>query len=126
MSSSTKKEKDPGTMGESHELENPDLEQKPTVDAVRADEGLKILATYTGDREWTPEEEKKLVRKIDLRLLTLLTLSYGLQYYDKALLGQAVSNRVPFFFESLLFGTLTNPHGIGNLWFSRGRGPGHR
>lgn len=100
MTSLAQEGKGPGSKREMHELENPDLEQKPTVDAVEADEGSKVLATYMGDREWTPEEEKKLVRNIDARLLTLLTLSYGLQYYDKALLGQAVSTPSSHFLVS--------------------------
>ncbi|KAF4470370.1 hypothetical protein FALBO_2729 [Fusarium albosuccineum] len=35
----------------------------------------------------SPEEEKKLVRKIDLRLMPLLIISYGLQYLDKTSLA---------------------------------------
>ncbi|CED84380.1 Permease of the major facilitator superfamily [Phaffia rhodozyma] len=33
--------------------------------------------------------ERALVRKIDLLLMPILTISYGLQYYDKAVLGSA-------------------------------------
>ncbi|KAL6355617.1 hypothetical protein LRP88_11220 [Fusarium phalaenopsidis] len=35
----------------------------------------------------SPEDEKKLVRKIDLRLMPLLIVSYGLQYLDKTSLA---------------------------------------
>jgi hypothetical protein len=61
-----------------------------TIDTVHKDEAIKVLATYEGDLHWTPEEEKKLVRKIDFKLLPLLVLTYGLQYYDKAMIAQAV------------------------------------
>ena len=61
-----------------------------TIDTVHKDEAMKVLATYEGDLHWTPEEEKKLVRKIDFKLLPLLVLTYGLQYYDKAMIAQAV------------------------------------
>lgn len=67
-----------------------EMKRQITVDTVHNDEAVKVLANYTGDETWTPQEEKKLVRKIDLRLLTILCLTYGLQYYDKAMLSQAV------------------------------------
>ena len=67
-----------------------ELEKTVTVDTLHNDEALKVLANYAGDEEWTPEEERKLVRKIDRRLLSILCLTYGLQYYDKAMLSQAV------------------------------------
>jgi hypothetical protein len=38
---------------------------------------------------WRPEEEKKLVRRIDKQLMPLLLIMYGLQYYDKVMLSQA-------------------------------------
>lgn len=74
----------------SDEGENP---AKPisTVDDVHNDEALKVLAAYTGDTAWSPSEEKKLRRKIDWRIMPVLCLTYGLQYYDKAMLSQAVS-----------------------------------
>ena len=66
-----------------------DLKATTTIDTVHNDEAVKVLATYAGDEVWTPEEEKRVVRKIDRRLLPLLILTYGLQYYDKAMLSQA-------------------------------------
>ncbi|RFU27781.1 hypothetical protein B7463_g8564, partial [Scytalidium lignicola] len=39
---------------------------------------------------YTNAEEKCLVRRLDIWLLPILMISYGLQYWDKALLGQAV------------------------------------
>ncbi|KAK4495150.1 hypothetical protein PRZ48_013477 [Zasmidium cellare] len=66
-----------------------DVEKTVQVDTVHNDEAMKVLASYDGPLEWTPEEEKKVVRKIDRRLLSLLVLTYGLQYYDKAMLSQA-------------------------------------
>jgi hypothetical protein len=61
------------------------------IDVVHGDEAAKVLNTYTGDEHWSPGEEKKLTRKIDRKLLPILCFSYGLQYYDKAMLSQAVS-----------------------------------
>lgn len=58
-------------------------EDLKTVDTVHNDEALKVLVNYHGEKTWTPEEEKKIRRKIDRRLMPILCISYGLQYYDK-------------------------------------------
>lgn len=79
---------------EQHETTQTQLEglkQTQTIDTIHQDEAIKVLAQYAGDTTWTPQEEKKLVRKIDRKLITLLCITYGLQYYDKAMLSQAVS-----------------------------------
>lgn len=62
-----------------------------TVDTVHRDEALRVLQAYQGDESWSDEEEKKLRRKIDWKLMPVLCVTYGLQYYDKAMLSQAVS-----------------------------------
>jgi hypothetical protein len=67
------------------------IKQTQTVDTVHNDEAMKVLAAYHGDEEWTAAEEKKLSRKLDWKLLPVLCLTYMLQYYDKAMLSQAVS-----------------------------------
>lgn len=67
-----------------------DLKKTITVDTVHNDEGVKVLANYQGELIWTEQEEKKLVKKIDRRLLSIVVTTYGLQYYDKAMLSQAV------------------------------------
>lgn len=69
-----------------------EAKQAVEIDTVHKDEAMKVLATYDGDLHWTPDEEKKLVRRIDKRLMPILILTYGLQYYDKAMLSQAVSS----------------------------------
>ncbi|PLB51437.1 MFS general substrate transporter [Aspergillus steynii IBT 23096] len=78
-----------GKVSSSHVENSNRTEKVKTVDTVHQDEALKVLQNYTGDETWTPAEEKKLVRKIDRKLLPLLCLTYGLQYYDKAMLSQA-------------------------------------
>ena len=60
------------------------------VDTVHQDEAMRVLEAFDGDREWNEEEEKKLRRKLDWRLMPVLCATYGLQYYDKAMLSQAV------------------------------------
>ncbi|KAF4947757.1 hypothetical protein FGADI_10151 [Fusarium gaditjirri] len=59
------------------------------VDTVHQDEAMKVLGAYGGDEAWTEAEEKKLRRKIDWKLMPVLCATYGLQYYDKAMLSQA-------------------------------------
>lgn len=66
-----------------------DLKHTKTIDTIHNDEALRVLAQYAGDASWTPEEEKKLVRRLDRKLISLLVITYGLQYYDKAMLSQA-------------------------------------
>ncbi|KAF7197448.1 putative transporter, partial [Pseudocercospora fuligena] len=53
------------------------------------DEAAKVLNTYDGSPDWTDAEERKLRRKLDWKLMPVLCLTYGLQYYDKAMLSQA-------------------------------------
>lgn len=71
----------------------PPLGPNKTVDTVHNDEALKVFAEYTGEREWSTAEEKRLRRKIDWRLMPVLCITYGLQYYDKAMLSQAVCSQ---------------------------------
>jgi len=73
-----------------------ELKKTITVDTLHKDEALKVLANYQGEETWTEEEEKKLTRKIDRRLLSILCITYGLQYYDKAMLSQAVRSTVMY------------------------------
>lgn len=61
------------------------------VDTVHTDEAMKVLAAYSGDQHYTVQEEKKVRNKIDWRLLPILVVTYGLQYYDKTMISQAVS-----------------------------------
>lgn len=67
-----------------------DLSKVQQVDSLHDDEGAKVLTSYSGDASWTAEEEKALLRKIDIKLLPILFVTYMLQYYDKAMLSQAV------------------------------------
>lgn len=57
------------------------------------DEAAKILINYSAANPhltgWTEAEEASLKRKVDWRLMPVLCATYGLQYYDKAMLSQA-------------------------------------
>ncbi|KAL6229997.1 hypothetical protein BDW75DRAFT_234755 [Aspergillus navahoensis] len=64
-------------------------EHPTAIDTTHTDEAMKVLARYSRDESWEPSDEKRLVRKVDWRLLPLLCLTYRLQYYDKAMLSQA-------------------------------------
>lgn len=66
------------------------------VDLVHNDEALRVLEAYHGDEEWSDEEEKRLRRKLDWKLMPVLCITYGLQYYDKAMLSQAVGQSHDF------------------------------
>jgi hypothetical protein len=59
------------------------------VDTTRSNDVRSILP-HAEDERWTPAEEKNLVRKIDMKLMPILMITYGLQYYDKVMISQAV------------------------------------
>jgi len=63
-----------------------------TIDTVHQDEALKVLTAYVGEETWTEKEETQVRRIIDFRLMPVLCITYGLQYYDKAMLSQAVGS----------------------------------
>lgn len=89
--------------------DNLTLEKIDTSDTVHNDEAVTVLAHYDGNQEWTKDEERKLVRKIDRRLLVILTISFGVQFYDKYMLSHAVGKRTRFTRETWL--TI-----LGHLW----------
>lgn len=80
-------------MAEDEHVSN-DMKPVQTIDTVHHDEAMKVLATYDGPQTWTEEEEKKVRKKIDWKLMPVLCITYGLQYYDKAMLSQAVSSSI--------------------------------
>jgi hypothetical protein len=70
---------------------NAEIQKSIVVDTVHGDEALKVIAAAGGDDVWEDLEEKQVVRKIDRKLMPILCVTYGVQYYDKAMLAQAVS-----------------------------------
>jgi hypothetical protein len=56
-----------------HSLEGADLKAMDSTKQIEV----------SGDFTWTPEEEKKLVKKIDLFLLPTIWLMYLLSYMDR-------------------------------------------
>lgn len=96
--------------------DNHTLQKVDTADTVHNDEAVTVLAHYDGDQEWTKDEEKRLVRKIDRRLLVILTLSFGIQFYDKYMLSHAVGKADSFNMKICL--TF-----LGHLWTHYGPRP---
>lgn len=97
-----------------HVQTDPKSAQK--IDTVHQDEAMKVLATYEGEQTWTMEEERRVRRKIDWRLMPVLCLTYGLQYYDKAMLSQAVRGLFPESFRSEVLIPLS--FCLGSVWTS--------
>jgi hypothetical protein len=55
------------------------LQKTVTVDTFHGDEAATVLANYHGEPTWDDDEEKRVKRKIDCRLLPILCATYGLQ-----------------------------------------------
>jgi hypothetical protein len=110
---------------QSEDLKSPDMDVEDanklaTIDTVHQDEALKVLAAYDGEQAWTEKEEKQVRRIIDFRLMPVLCITYGLQYYDKAMLSQAVCSCI-----RLPASTKTD-HLTGSFWTTSGSGTDER
>ncbi|KAL4867658.1 hypothetical protein BDV12DRAFT_209778 [Aspergillus spectabilis] len=64
----------------------PETDPQPTT-TPRGEKAAQFLAAVGGDHTFTPEEEKKVVRRIDLRVLPLLLGAYFFQQLDKSSLS---------------------------------------
>ncbi|KAI0521927.1 major facilitator superfamily domain-containing protein [Xylaria bambusicola] len=73
------------------ETDAPQVERMPKhVVNADPDEALKLVAAHAGESiVLTPEEQKRLLRKIDLHLMPFLCIVYGLNYLDKTTLSYA-------------------------------------
>lgn len=81
----------------SHHDHQEELKGISKVDTLHQDEAMNVITGYDGDEiTWTDEEERRLVRKIDRKLVPIMFITYGLVYYDKAMLSQAVSRHSAF------------------------------
>jgi ACS family allantoate permease-like MFS transporter len=83
------------TKHDEEKLEELDLTQTRTIDleqekklASSADDAL-AFAVASGRITWTPEEERELLWKIDLRLLPLMLIASLLAYTDAQAYGMA-------------------------------------
>lgn len=54
-------------------------------------EGIEDISerTSTEDEEFTPEQQKKIIRRIDLRLVTMTGLAYCISLMDRTNLSMA-------------------------------------
>lgn len=55
-----------------------EIKRSITIDTLHNDEAVKVLANYTGPETWDQKEEKRLVKRIDRRLLPILCTTYGI------------------------------------------------
>ena len=70
-----------GSHNESAEGEKIDVDAVEYVDAP--DENLKEAVEDTAPPVLTPEQEKKLWRKVDMRILPILTIMYLCSFMDR-------------------------------------------
>lgn len=61
-----------------------DVRPSKTIEDI----AVNIVDAYEG-RQVTAEENKRVLRRVDLVILPLMFISYGLQFMDKGLLGNA-------------------------------------
>lgn len=69
-----------------------------SIDSFHHDEAAKIIEEYTagdGVKEWTESEERRLLRKVDWKLMPILCFTLFMQFYDKSILAQAVRSNHP-------------------------------
>ncbi|KAI0389638.1 major facilitator superfamily transporter allantoate [Xylariaceae sp. FL0594] len=79
-------EKSIGTNHDSHDV---DHKTKHVVNND-PDEALKLIGAHAGETViLSPEEQNKLLRKIDFHMMPLLCIVYGLNYLDKTTLSYA-------------------------------------
>lgn len=85
-------------MPQSEQLEQQQPQQQPTItDKPQLDDAAGASAAQRArfaefaskSPEWCAEQDKKLLRKIDLRLMPFLILMYLLNFLDRANLAQA-------------------------------------
>ncbi|OJJ06749.1 hypothetical protein ASPVEDRAFT_140207 [Aspergillus versicolor CBS 583.65] len=71
---------------ESADIIAPVVDEPPKTTPT-GEKAAQFLAAVGGDRTFTPEEEKKVLRRIDLRVLPLLLGAYFFQQLDKSSLS---------------------------------------
>jgi hypothetical protein len=65
------------------------IDEKPPAEDRIEDIAGKSLPSYDEDDEFTPQEQKKIIRRIDLRLVTMTGLAYCISLMDRTNLSMA-------------------------------------
>lgn len=65
------------------------LEKPSNVDELNLKDVGAKYSTLADGIQFTPEQERKYLRRVDLRLMPLLFITWGLQYVDKGILNSA-------------------------------------
>ena len=65
------------------------IDEKPPSDDRIEDIAGKSPPSYDEDNEFTPQEQKKIIRRIDLRLVTMTGLAYCISLMDRTNLSMA-------------------------------------
>lgn len=63
----------------SHDLEKADVEYVPEVELTKTGTG----ATNSWENEYTPEEQRNIIRRIDRRLVTTVGVMYCVSLMDR-------------------------------------------
>jgi hypothetical protein len=65
------------------------IDEKPPAEDRVEDIAGKSPPSYVEDDEFTPQEQKKIIRRIDLRLVTMTGLAYCISLMDRTNLSMA-------------------------------------
>ncbi|KAI7888304.1 major facilitator superfamily domain-containing protein [Mucor mucedo] len=77
------------------EKKKPDDHSSTDVASVSTDESEKVPLDYVHDLEWTPEEERAVLNKIDLRLMSFALLMSFVLHMDRTNIANAISDGLP-------------------------------
>ena len=70
--------------------QTPDVGGVPAHHMVKKEREMDTAAALASDREYSAEENKRLLRKIDLHILPMMMFLYLIQFWDKTTLGSSV------------------------------------
>lgn len=71
-----------------NEKKSPDDRSSTDVASISTDESEKVPVDYIHDLEWTPEEERVILNKIDIRLMSFALLMSFVLHMDRTNIGK--------------------------------------
>lgn len=73
------------------------------VSSVSTEDGEKTPDGYVHDLEWTPEEERAIINKIDVRLMSFALLMSFVLHMDRTNIGKSTRSIYSFLFLNIFY-----------------------